>query len=465
MKKLLLSLAAVIGLGSLANAATVTTTVADKFGTATISGISAWTVDGVTFTPDKGEGSTAPAFNKALDVRLYAKNTLTVTAPGNITSISFAISTQGLKQYAEITPSVGAITEQGANPLKWTGEATSVTFTVGSDNTYGSSTSSKSGQLDFTAITVVYEASDNFVATPTFSVKGGTYYDAQSVELTQAEADAIYYTLDGTTPTTASTKYEGAIEVAETTTIKAIAVKGENASEVVEAEYVIEKRAEANSIAEAKEQEGEFVINFSLTVGYAAYSNVFVTDGTDFIQIYKSGIGDGLKQGDVIPAGWNATYTCYNNVTPELVPAGSLPAVTEGTFTAKEVEAADVTAALVNSVVVVKNVVFEEATPSEASNFSGKVGETELTFRNSYKLASVDAGTYNVEAVVNVYSSTVQLYPISYTEVTTTSVLDAAVDNAAGVEYFNLQGVRVANPENGLFIRRQGNKVSKVLVR
>jgi hypothetical protein len=335
----------------------------------------------------------------------------------------------------------------------WSGAANSFVLTSG-------------GTTRIAAIAVTYgELTDNFVATPTFSVKGGTYYDAQSVELTQAEADAIYYTLDGTTPTTASTKYEGAITVAETTTIKAIAVKGENASEVVEAEYVIEKRAEANSIAEAKEQEGEFVVNFPLTVGYAAYSNVFVTDGTDFIQIYKSGIGDGLKQGDVIPAGWNATYTCYNNVTPELVPAGSLPAATEGTFTAKEVEAADVTAALVNSVVVVKNVVFEEATPSDASNFSGKVGETELTFRNSYKLASVDAGTYNVEAVVNVYSSTVQLYPISYTEVTTTSVLDAAVDNAAGIEYFNLQGVRVANPENGLFIRRQGNKVSKVLVR
>ena len=35
----------------------------------------------------------------------------------------------------------------------------------------------------------------------------------------------------------------------------------------------------------------------------------------------------------------------------------------------------------------------------------------------------------------------------------------------APVEYFNLQGVRVANPENGLFIRRQGSSVSKVLVK
>lgn len=40
----------------------------------------------------------------------------------------------------------------------------------------------------------------------------------------------------------------------------------------------------------------------------------------------------------------------------------------------------------------------------------------------------------------------------------------AAVEAAeAEVEYYNLQGVRVANPENGIFIRRQGNKVSKVI--
>ena len=38
-------------------------------------------------------------------------------------------------------------------------------------------------------------------------------------------------------------------------------------------------------------------------------------------------------------------------------------------------------------------------------------------------------------------------------------------DTNAPVEYFNLQGVRVANPENGLYIRRQGNIATKVLVK
>lgn len=41
--------------------------------------------------------------------------------------------------------------------------------------------------------------------------------------------------------------------------------------------------------------------------------------------------------------------------------------------------------------------------------------------------------------------------------------IDAA--ETAEVEYYNLSGLRVANPENGIFIRRQGNKVTKVLVK
>lgn len=46
--------------------------------------------------------------------------------------------------------------------------------------------------------------------------------------------------------------------------------------------------------------------------------------------------------------------------------------------------------------------------------------------------------------------------------------VDAVVydaDENAPVEYFNLQGVRVANPENGIFIVKQGNKVSKAVIK
>ena len=42
---------------------------------------------------------------------------------------------------------------------------------------------------------------------------------------------------------------------------------------------------------------------------------------------------------------------------------------------------------------------------------------------------------------------------------------DVKAANNAPVEYYNLQGVRVANPANGLYIRRQGSTATKVLIR
>ncbi|MDE5904870.1 MAG: hypothetical protein K2H27_05880, partial [Duncaniella sp.] len=45
----------------------------------------------------------------------------------------------------------------------------------------------------------------------------------------------------------------------------------------------------------------------------------------------------------------------------------------------------------------------------------------------------------------------------------TTSIIGIGADsNDAPVEYFNLNGLRVENPSNGIFIRRQGDKVTKV---
>ena len=44
-------------------------------------------------------------------------------------------------------------------------------------------------------------------------------------------------------------------------------------------------------------------------------------------------------------------------------------------------------------------------------------------------------------------------------------VANIAIDDEnAPVEYYNLQGIRVANPDKGLYIVRQGNKTSKVIL-
>jgi len=62
-------------------------------------------------------------------------------------------------------------------------------------------------------------------ATPSFTPGTGTYTAAQSVTISDATSGtAIYYTTDGSSPTTASTQYSGAISVNSNETINAIAV-------------------------------------------------------------------------------------------------------------------------------------------------------------------------------------------------------------------------------------------------
>lgn len=209
-------------------------------------------------------------------------------------------------------------------------------------------------------------------------------------------------------------------------------------------------------------------VNYALTVGYASGSSIFACDEDgDFIQLYGTNT---LKAGDVIPAGWEGTYTLYGDNTPEITfNEGALPAATEGTFTPKEVEATAITDALVNHVVTVKNVNFEEATPAAKTDFTGTVGETTLNLFNQYELASVEAGKYDVTGVVAIRnlngSPVAKLFVTNITKSETDSaLLIGAGDNAAPVEYYNLQGVRIDNPANGIFIRRQGSKAQKIVL-
>lgn len=52
---------------------------------------------------------------------------------------------------------------------------------------------------------------------------------------------------------------------------------------------------------------------------------------------------------------------------------------------------------------------------------------------------------------------------VKFTPAGASSIENVAADNAP-VEYFNLLGVKVANPENGIFVKKQGEKAVKVVL-
>lgn len=87
-----------------------------------------------------------------------------------------------------------------------------------------------------------YRLAPSAVKTPTIGLAAGTYYGAQTVTLSQADSKPIYYTLDGTTPTTASASGTSVtLNEAGTKTLKAIAYdeSTEDYSQMASAEYTV----------------------------------------------------------------------------------------------------------------------------------------------------------------------------------------------------------------------------------
>lgn len=102
------------------------------------------TKDGITISFAKADGANSPAwFDKGL--RLYAKNTVTITATSDITSITFNWEKQGSKDFASLKANMGSYSHPNSTGQgKWTGTAKEVVFTLGSK-----------GQLQLNTLSVV----------------------------------------------------------------------------------------------------------------------------------------------------------------------------------------------------------------------------------------------------------------------------------------------------------------------
>jgi beta-glucanase (GH16 family) len=120
-------------------------------------------------------------------------------------------------------------------------------------------------------------------ATPVVSPTAGTYTSSQSVTITDSTSGAtIYYTTNGTAPSTASTKYSSAFMVSATETVEAIATaSGYTTSAVASATFTISQQQQTvatPAITTTPAQNGAVIVTLADTT---AGSGIFYTiDGT-----------------------------------------------------------------------------------------------------------------------------------------------------------------------------------------
>lgn len=165
-----------------------------------------------TFSADKNSESTTPTQNpNSKDIRLYAKNSLTIsTSSGKICKIVFHISTNGLKQWADFTPNNGSVTvSKEKQTATWENAegATSVTFTVGAKCKYGTAATTKAGQFFFNSVDITELGGTSSTSTSltfgadvdgkTFIVRQGDSFADKTATVTPADAKgSISYASD-----------------------------------------------------------------------------------------------------------------------------------------------------------------------------------------------------------------------------------------------------------------------------
>jgi hypothetical protein len=157
-------------------------------------------------------------------------------------SFSPAAGTYGSAQNVTIsttTPNATIYYTIGTNPAAPTTGSTPYTSAISvSSNQTIKAIAVKDGMANSAVSTAAYTIK---CATPEISLTAGTYTGAQTVTISGPTGATIYYTTNGSAPTTNSSVYSEALTVSSSQTIKAIAVKdGMANSEVASATYTIQ---------------------------------------------------------------------------------------------------------------------------------------------------------------------------------------------------------------------------------
>ena len=450
---------------------------------------------------------------------------------GNNT-VSIACDTDGATIYYTIDG-----TEPTTSSTKYTGA-----FTLSSNATV-KAIAVKTGWNNSSVASASFTYTVETVATPTITPNGGELkYGNNTVTIACATDGAtIYYTTNGATPTTSSTKYTGAFTLTSNATVKAIAVKtGWNNSSVASASFTYTVETVATPVIAPNGGEIEAGTTISISCATSGATIYYSTNGAEPTTVYSAPFA--LNEAATVKAvakktGWNnsataqASFTIKQEVVEPEEPEIEEPEEPEfvgktwtvnlksgkvddnngyiATFSAsvavtlpEDVTAYVVTRTLLSYIytsevsgkTIPANtgvILFSEnggnitITEAAADATVAKISTNKLiaTGDNSVKTSSNKCFVLQEKSgsmtFVKVSKNTTVAANTAYLEGSSWySSMKLSVDNEnpevsgvegveaenAEVKYYNLQGVKVENPEKGIFIKKQGNKTTKVVL-
>ena len=258
--------------------------------------------DGVSVCAEQGMAN-------GMQYRFYKNKKVVITSTiGPMTGIVFECVGSGDGQYGPggFTAEPGyyaPIERQGV----WMGNAYMVEFTA------------TNFQVRATKIIVTVGGNVGLLP-PSIYPASGTYDAPFDVRMSCSTADvAIYYTTDGSTPTTASTQYTAPFTVTPPLTVKAISAKDGEVSEVVTAQYEVAPSVCLGDLEVLSDNEMVF-FDHEATVLYQSGSTMYIRDECDGVYGYGMVYGNTNQTydtGDIIPPGWGGIKITYDG-RPEL---------------------------------------------------------------------------------------------------------------------------------------------------
>ena len=240
---------------------------------------------------------------------------------GTITSVK--VTTSGASSVAaNVAVSVGGTAfKTAANATTQSISATSTPYEFtgsasGAISINWAQTSSKA--IYIKAIEVTYALSADVVVAPAFSLAEGYYTTPQTVTLSQTTGDKIYYTLDGTDPTTSLTaaEYTAPLLVSTTSTLKAAAKNADKYSNVVSSTYTILTPVTNLNNFRALTADGSTMYAVTLTdaiVTKVSGTNAYIEDATGGMYVYAF-TGTKFVEGNRLTGTIISKLTAYNNL-------------------------------------------------------------------------------------------------------------------------------------------------------